>query len=602
MDARYSPARPANRGLATGLDTPACGWFHPQVQTFQPPPRALVNLLFAGALLRLIGLGFHALWLDEGATWSWAARATWGGTIFAEANHPPAWWVVTRLWIGAFGDSEASLRAPAGILGIVSIYLSYLLALRLLDPTRRPRRGGFDRTPDGGRGARQAIWVAGFVALSTYFTEYAQEARMYSALIAEGLGLSLLYLRWLDRNDRASLIGYALLAALALYTQYFAIWIIAGHAAHALFLWRAHRGTDTPFDLRPFAVSCVAAGALFVPWFLYLLGNYEGISTGEAFNPFTRLFYVLWRIGAGPGLVVVDRPRLEEGITAVLQEEAVLAAVTSLLWFAPIVVGVRVVARQSGVRSFVAANVLVPIGLLLLVFPFFALIHERYLVFLAPWLVLLAVVGAFEASRTVRPFLIAGLVLLLAMGVFAYHAARMELVAVDISQPLGNVLVPRRFDPDPQEPAHVLHHGHPFGKEPWRQAHAFVERYSRPEPEGEMRGDLVLLHPPYLHLVWDYYDRGVHDLAFLPRETLDEAALEPLLEEALQGRDRIFLILAHEETYDADGTKDPDHYFRVLRGLIGRRWWQEGMTRFQVVEPILFNLSWGVRVAVFNRR
>ena len=584
------------------MDTPTGGWFHPQVASFQPPPRALVNLLFAGALLRLIGLGFHSLWLDEGATWSWAVKETWGGTIFAEANHPPAWWVVTRAWIEAFGDSASSLRAPAGILGLVSIYLAYLLGLRLLDPLRRPQRGGFDRTPDDGRGAKQAVWFAGFVALSTYFTEYAQEARMYSALIAQAFGLSLLYLRWLDRNDRASLIGYALLAALSLYTQYFAIWIICGHAAHATLLWWRQRGTATPFDLRPFAMACIGAGLLFVPWFLYLVGNYEGISTGEAFNPFTRLFYVLWRIGAGPGLVVVDRPRLEEGIGAVLQEEAVMAAVTSLLWFGPIVVGVRFIAKQPGLRSFVAANVLVPIALLLLVFPFFALIHERYLVFLAPWLCLLAIVGALEASRAVRPYLIAGLGLLLALGLVAYHGARMELVAVDISQPLGNVRVPKRFDPDPGDPIRVLHHGHPFGKEPWRQAHEWIMRYARPEPAGDMRGDLVLMHPPYLHLVWDFYDRETLDLAFLPRETVDEAAIEALLDEELKQRDRIFLILAHEETRDADGQKDPDYYFTLLRGLIGRRWWEEGMERYQVVEPILFNLSWGVRVAVFNRR
>ena len=56
----------------------------------------------------------------------------------------------------------------------------------------------------------------------------------------------------------------------------------------------------------------------------------------------------------------------------------------------------------------------------------------------------------------------------------------------------------------------------------------------------------------------------------------------------------MFLVLAHEET------EDPDHYFDVLRGVLSARW--AGASRFQAIPPILFNRSWGVRVAVFSRR
>jgi len=559
-----------------------------------------VNLILGGALLRLVGLGAHSLWLDEGATWSWASRPTWGGTIFAEANHPPGWWIVTRLWIQAFGDREAALRAPAAILGLLSIYLSWLLARRLLDPAFRPSRGGFDHTPDGGRGGRLALWIAGFVALSTYFTEYSQEARMYAALIAEALGLALLYLRWLDRGDRLSQVGYALLGAVALYTHYFALWILAGHAAHALWLgWSGRRGKPA-FNPWPFLRACVAAGLLFLPWFGYLVTHYEGISTGEAFEPFGRLVYVLWRIGVGPGLVVVDRLRLEEGLGAVLAEEWILVAVTSLLWFLPLGLGVRRLRRHPGLASFVAANVLVPIGLLLLLFPFFALIHERYLVFLAPWLVLVALLGAFEASGSVRLFLLGGLLLLLGLGLVAYHTVVAPWTIVEPR--IDPERVAQSYEPDPHAFAAPLNHGHPFGKEPWRQAHAFIARLARPPGTDGTPGDLVLLHPPYLQLVWNYYDRHRLDLALLPRTSVDAAAIEQRLGRALEGRTRVFLVLAHEETRAPDGSKQPDYYFQVLREILGRRWVAEGLERFQVVRPILFNRSWGVRVAIFSRR
>ncbi len=556
--------------------------------------RVLFNLVLAGALLRGIGLGVHSLWLDEGATWSWVVRPDWWGpegTILAEANHPPAWWIITRLWVEGFGsDTELALRAPAAICGILTIPLAWMLARRLLDPTARPARGGFDRTPDDGSGARQALWFAGFVALSTYFTEYSQEARMYALLILEGLGLSLLYLRWLDRDDRLSLVGYALLAALALYTQYFALWIVCGHGVHALWLWRRGAKTGATFNPRPFVLACVAAGLLFIPWFVHLVSNYERISTGEPYEPFGRLFYVLWRIGAGPGLVVIDRPRLEEGPAAVFAEEMWVVLGTSLLWFVPLVAGALRLRKLPGVASFVVCNLLVPIGLVLLVFVKFQLIHERYLVFLAPWLWLVATIGALGARGLRRILLVGGLVILTAVSLFAYHAVTAILVPEGPPQQLGEVTVPSRFMPDPEDATRPLNHGHPFGKEPWRQAQAFVDAHAGPR-------DLVVLYPWYIDLVWNYYERGTRESIALPREALGADELAPLLREKLQGRTRVFLILAHEET------EDPDHTFRELHKLIVRTWVEDGGGRVDPpVRPILFDTSWGVRVAVFNRR
>ena len=557
--------------------------------------RVLLNLVLAGALLRALGLGVHSLWLDEGATWSWAARENWwgpDGTILAEANHPPVWWIITRGWMEMFGsDTETALRAPAAICGILTIPFAWLLGRRLLDPTQRPSRGGFDRTPDHGEGATQALWFAGFVAVSTYFTEYSQEARMYALLILEGIGLSLLYLRWLDKNDKLSLVGYALVAALALYTQYFALWIICGHGAHALWLWHRGRkeGTDA-FNPVPFVLACVTAGLLFIPWFMHLVSNYESISTGEPYEPFSRLFYVLWRIGIGPGMVVVDRPRLEEGQAAVFEEEWMIVAVSSLLWFAPVIAGALRLRKMPGVSSFVVCNLLVPIALVLLVFVKFQLIHERYLVFLGAWLWFVATVGAVGAQGLKRILLIGGLVVLTVASLFTYHAVTAILVPEGPEQTLGDVKVASRYRMAPEDSTRYLNHGHPFGKEPWRQAQAFVDEHAKSQ-------DLVVLYPWYIHLVWDYYERDKRESVRLPRHAMTVDELAPLLTEKLKKRTRVFLVLAHEET------DDPNHTFRELQKLIVRVWVEDGGGRVDApVRPILFDTSWGVRVAVFNRR
>jgi hypothetical protein len=106
----------------------------------------------------------------------------------------------------------------------------------------------------------------------------------------------------------------------------------------------------------------------------------------------------------------------------------------------------------------------------------------------------------------------------------------------------------------------------------------------------------VLLHPDYVDLVWRYYARaGDLDTFLLPRTALDADAVRARWGADLEGRRRVFLVLAHEET------PDEDHYFGVLRTVLQGLWARGDAWRFQAIGPILFNLSWGVRVAVFSR-
>ena len=96
--------------------------------------------------------------------------------------------------------------------------------------------------------------------------------------------------------------------------------------------------------------------------------------------------------------------------------------------------------------------------------------------------------------------------------------------------------------------------------------------------------------------MWDFYGRRKLERVLLPREAVTAAEVERRWGETLSRRTRVFLVLAHEET------EDRDYYFHTLRDVLVKLWGQKGLTRFQVVKPILFNRSWGVRVAVFNRR
>ncbi|MFV1957787.1 MAG: hypothetical protein ACC662_00095, partial [Planctomycetota bacterium] len=115
-------------------------------------------------------------------------------------------------------------------------------------------------------------------------------------------------------------------------------------------------------------------------------------------------------------------------------------------------------------------------------------------------------------------------------------------------------------------------------------------------------GDLVVLYPGYVHLAWDYY--ATHDpqgrppleTLRLPPRALGPREVVQRFTNALAGRRRVFLVLAHEET------TDPDHYVRTMGKALGRQWLEEGAGGFSVVPAILFHRSWGVRVAVFTRK
>jgi|GEM_PF-1990790 len=560
------------------------------------PPRAVLNLLLAGFTLRYLGLERFGLWLDEGATWTWAAKPTWAETTFAEANHPPLWWLITRAFTSVFGDSEDMLRLPAALCGVATILLVWLLARRLLDPAHAPRRGGFVRTPDGGEGARMALWVTAFVAVSAFLIEVSQEARMYALLILESVGLTLLYLRWLDRADRASLIGYAVLAALALYTQYFAVWPLAALGIHALWLsWRTRRApAEERVRLLPFAGANLVAGLLFAPWLLHLLGRYTGLHM-QSYNALEHLAVMLWHVGVGPGLAVVDADRAGAPFGHFLATEGATILTTAALWLPAPILGAFALRRRPGLASLTACALLVPVGGVLALLPWFTLVHERYLVFLAPWLWLLAVLGAFSRGPRLRAVLLTSLCLVSAIGLVAYHLVTPDMEMVGQGQSVSGFPTPVQVVVRQDDPVRFLNHGIPFGKEPWREAAALVHSYAGP-------GDLVLLYPGYIQLVWHYYGRrfpgGALQTEELAGDFPDEQALLAQLEPLVKDRKRVFLVVSHAPT------SSPLEAYRRLTTVIGAIWQRASAGtpwRLETVPPIPFRRSWGVHVAIFNR-
>ena len=157
--------------------------------------RSIILILVLGILLRLVVLN-QSLWLDE-AIGALVARDQTYTQIITEFpksdNHPPLYYLVLKGWTDIFGNSETSLRFPSIIFGLGSIWLVYLIALKI-DSDKR----------------KFAYLAAIFLATSPFHIYYSQEARMYmmAAFFAASAIYSFLFLTEKQGKNQAQSIWW----------------------------------------------------------------------------------------------------------------------------------------------------------------------------------------------------------------------------------------------------------------------------------------------------------------------------------------------------------------------------------------------------------
>ena len=110
--------------------------------------------------VRLVRVGAHEPWLDEGSSWR-IATAENGLELVRNNNTPPLYYGLLRAWVSAAGASPFALRFPSALAGALAAGAIYFLA----------RRVGGDRA---------GSWAAAFATLSPIHVHYSQEARAYA--------------------------------------------------------------------------------------------------------------------------------------------------------------------------------------------------------------------------------------------------------------------------------------------------------------------------------------------------------------------------------------------------------------------------------------
>ncbi len=367
----------------------------------------LASITFFAFALRVFRLDFQPLWWDEGYSIFFATRdfATMLERTAVDI-HPPLYYALLQLWMIVAGKSDIAARLLSAVIAVATIPLLYALARELRPPLSKTGEGW-------GGGHRVAFLAALLLALSPFHIYYSQEVRMYGLVTLLGLASVYLFARVLQMpaGTRASTLiagAYILVTTAALYTQYYAAFIVAFQVLYVLIVYRARLAplirASLKFDLR----------ALWNNPFAHWLGAWCAIA----------LLYLPWIIYAGPKLyayvtskIAIEKYSPLDPITFIAQHLAAfsvghLTAFTWLAWASVAMIALAVIGsiqvgketRRQGNKSpihlstcllvYLSACVPLALGYLVnLFYPFHPVHGERLLLFAAPAFYLLTALG-----------------------------------------------------------------------------------------------------------------------------------------------------------------------------------------------------------------
>ena len=215
-------------------------------------PLALCAIVLLGAGLRLYALDYQSLWTDEIFSLMTAdPKLTFGqfwDRVLAD-THPPIYYLVLRLSLAIFGQSEIAARMPSAFFGVLTLCAAAILPGSSLS-----------------RSCRLAFPL--FLAVSPGAVWYAREARSYALLLLLSTVITLACIRFVrcvpheDRKARGAIVMLTIASTLASFTHYFGFLVVAA-AFLACFLLTDRR--------RRAIVMLAGSGvvASFVPWVMY---------------------------------------------------------------------------------------------------------------------------------------------------------------------------------------------------------------------------------------------------------------------------------------------------------------------------------------------
>ena len=210
-------------------------------------------ILILSLILRSINLN-QSLWWDEAINVVYAKSYPfwWYITEYPVGDfHPPGYFALLWIWGHIFGFSEIMVRLPSVILGVATVWLTYLLGKELFNK-------------------KTALIGSMLIAIAPLHVYYSQEARMY-AFVAFSVTLSFYFLNKIFLKKKGALIGYIMSIFLILYSDYLAYLVIPSQLIYLV--WSQRINKEILFSL------CISSLTI-MPWFSIFLSQLQlGITT-----------------------------------------------------------------------------------------------------------------------------------------------------------------------------------------------------------------------------------------------------------------------------------------------------------------------------------
>lgn len=351
----------------------------------------LVAILIVAAGLRFGFLSSRGWWFDEARTVETAALDLPGllRHVLATDVHPPLYYVVVSMWSRVAGTGEAGLRSLSATLGVVAVWLAYAASARLLS-------------------VRVGLVAAALAAVNPMLVWFSLEARMYALLIVLGGWSFLSFAHALEDPRGRNLSEWVVASALALWTHYFALFLVVPEALWLLFRHPRNRA------LRAGLVSLVLAGAALLPFVLAAAaGNNETFMRDRGW---------ILRIASVPCEFLLG---FQPPAPIVLAPVALLTPVVAI-WL--LVARTDAAERRGAATAAVVAGAALAVPALVAFVPRFDLFMTRYLAGAAiPCLVVIAAgLGARRAGRTGMGVVVLTCVLGVTINLVTAHVSKFE--------------------------------------------------------------------------------------------------------------------------------------------------------------------------------
>lgn len=202
---------------------------------------ALFIILLSGLSLRLYQIDSNSLWFDEASSFFHAKQSV--ADIWlngATGSLPPLYYVLLHYWM-CIGENEFILRLLSLIFGVVAIFIIYLLGKNLFNE-------------------ETGLLSAFLLSVSPFHIYYSQEAKGYALLAAVALFSIYFFVKVLKTGNFSAWVFFVIFTALSLYTHYFALFTLFAENIFFI-LWKEKR-----YLLKRWLAVQAVIFFIFLPW------------------------------------------------------------------------------------------------------------------------------------------------------------------------------------------------------------------------------------------------------------------------------------------------------------------------------------------------